>query len=49
MHKHEDISTLASNNGLQLVYLPPYSPALSAIEEFGQFVNQKSRLWNYHA
>lgn len=34
IHKGKNIRLLVENNGLELVFLPPYSPDLNAIEEF---------------
>ncbi|KAI5962014.1 hypothetical protein CANMA_003666 [Candida margitis] len=34
IHKHRDLQLLVASSGMELVFLPPYSPALNAIEEF---------------
>lgn len=33
-HKRRDLELLVALSGMELVFLPPYSPELNAIEEF---------------
>ena len=41
IHKRRDIQLLVAESGLELVFLPPYSPGLNAIEEFWSVCKSK--------
>lgn len=41
IHKRRDLQLLVALSGLELVFLPPYSPSLNAIEEFWSVCKSK--------
>ena len=38
IHKRRDLELLVAQSGMELVFLPAYSPSLNAIEEFSRCV-----------
>lgn len=42
-HRSEVVRTFAKNNGIELHYLPPYSPNLNPIERLWKFMNEQIR------
>lgn len=46
IHKRRDLQLLVALSGLELVFLPPYSPALNAIEEFWAVCKSKVKRSN---
>ncbi|RLV92537.1 hypothetical protein JA1_003068 [Spathaspora sp. JA1] len=46
IHLRRDIQLLVASAGLQLVFLPPYSPCLNAIEEFWAVCKSKVKRSN---
>lgn len=41
IHKNKDIQLYIESRGCRCVYLPPYSPQLNPIEQFGSIVKSK--------
>lgn len=46
IHKRRDLQLLVALSGLELVFLPPYSPGLNAIEEFWSVCKSKVKRSN---
>ncbi|KAI5965434.1 hypothetical protein CANMA_003404 [Candida margitis] len=46
IHKRRDLELLVASSGMELVFLPPYSPALNAIEEFWSVCKAKVKQSN---
>ena len=42
-HKSHDLSKYAKNNGIELHFLPPYSPNLNPIERLWKVMNEEAR------
>ena len=45
-HKRRDLELLVALSGMELVFLPPYSPGLNAIEEFSPMCKAKVKRSN---
>ncbi|KAI5965432.1 hypothetical protein CANMA_003402 [Candida margitis] len=46
IHKRRNLQLLVASSGMELVFLPPYSPALNAIEEFWSVCKAKVKRSN---